>query len=95
MKQILLMTSLYVLFGGLSAHANMTHSGYCSEFENRNGCTGEYSSTDHETACSCPGNSTPPRSPLTGTRCGPPNHMSGMTYCCSYENNIIQGCWTD
>lgn len=94
MRFMMLLITGVVLCTGI-AQAEIIHSGYCSEFETRNGCVESYSSSTYQNTCSCPGEPTPPPPPFTGTRCGPANHMTGDRSCCSYTNGVQNRCWVE
>jgi hypothetical protein len=90
----LLRTLTLATFAFISAaQAEITHLDYCSEFERRNQCNEYYSERKGGTVCSCPGESTAKPPPFSGTKCSPPNHMTGDSTCCSYLNNTKQRCW--
>lgn len=89
MKKILLILVVNTL-ASVVAHAEINHSGYCSEFERANGCS-QWSGGS--VMCSCPGQPAPPPPPFTGSRCGRPNPKTGDRYCCTYVNGIQEGCY--
>ncbi|MGZ3775042.1 MAG: hypothetical protein ACXVCY_14225 [Pseudobdellovibrionaceae bacterium] len=92
MKKIMFVFAVNTLASFL-AHAEIIHSGDCTTFEHRNGCVENVSSTKLEILCSCPDNPPAPPPSFTGTRCSPPNHMTGDQHCCEYIENVQKGCW--